>query len=62
MRRRHARSLLVVVASRPPLLGVARRRRGRGVEPPTITLVTHDSFAVSKSVLRRVHEADRASR
>ncbi len=27
--------------------------------PTTITLVTHDSFAVSKSVLRRVHEADR---
>jgi ABC-type glycerol-3-phosphate transport system substrate-binding protein len=25
----------------------------------TITLVTHDSFAVSKPVLARVHEADR---
>ena len=32
---------------------------GRRLERPTITLVTHDSFAVSKSVLRRVHAADR---
>ena len=48
---------LVVIASAVPR---STRRRGVGARPPTtITLVTHDSFAVSKSVLRRVHEADR---
>ena len=36
-----------------------RRRRRPPRRPTTITLVTHDSFAVSKSVLRRLHEADR---
>ena len=50
MRRRHARRSSWSRAARPalsPSPGVAAARR----RPPTITLVTHDSFAVSKPVL-----------
>ena len=63
-RRRAAGTVLVVALGATALAACGSdssdTAKGKdGADTKTVTLVTHDSFAVSKPVLRGVHEADR---